>query len=71
MSISSDVTTTIIETVADKENTHAEVLPPLAETLEEETFERLASRELEEPLRLEYLWYEVTVLPDGEVVVTP
>lgn len=68
-----EVKTTIVNTVADHENVSPDELPPLADKLDTETFQRLTIPEMEltEPLSFEYLWYQVTVLPDGDVVVTP
>lgn len=73
MTSSSEVTKTIVTTVADYENTSPDGLPALAEKLEAETHQQLLTPESErtEPLSFEYLWYDVTVLPGGEVVVTP
>lgn len=73
MTQSSPVTEYIVKTVADWENFTPEELPPLAEQIDTETYQQLASyeSELTEPLTFEYLWYNVTVLPDGEVFVTP
>lgn len=69
----SEVATTVVETVAERENVGRDDLPPLSDALDGETLERLTGTEvsLTEPLRFEYLWYDVTVLPDEEVVVTP
>lgn len=73
MAQSSEVTKTIVNTVAVYENTSPEVLPPLADKLDSETYNQLTAskRQLTEPLNIEYVWYDVTVLPDGEVIVTP
>lgn len=73
MGQSFDVTRAIVKTVADYENTSPEQLPPLEDKIDAETFQQLSPKigELTEPLHFEYLWYEVTVLPDGEVIVTP
>lgn len=73
MAQSSEVTKTIVKTVADYENASPEVLPPLADKLDSETYNKLTAieRHLTEPLNFEYLWYDVTVFPDGEVIVTP
>lgn len=73
MARSSSVTEYIVTTIADCENVSPDELPPLAEKLNTETFQQLVSFESEvtEPLTFEYLFYDVTVLPDGEVVVTP
>lgn len=67
------MTNAVVETVADYENASPEELPPLADDIDAETFHQLVSggSELTEPVRFEYLWYDVTVLPGGEVVVTP
>lgn len=73
MTPSSEVTKTIVTTVADYENASPDELPPLADKLKAETFQQLIApeSELTEPLSFEYLWYDVTVLPGGEIVVTP
>lgn len=73
MSQSSTITKTIVETVADQEEASPDELPSLAENLEAETYQQLTASEdkVTEPLTFEYLFYKVTVLPDGEVVVTP
>lgn len=73
MTPSSDVTKTIVAAVADYENASPDELPPLADGLEAETLQQLVTPECEltEPLSFEYLWYEVTVLPGGEIVVNP
>ena len=71
MAQSSDATQTIVYTAADYENTSPEVLPPLADKLDSETYNQLTAskRQLTERLEFEYLWYQVTVEPDGEVTV--
>lgn len=73
MAQSSEVTQTIVNTVADYENTSPEVLPPLADKLDAETYNQLTAskRQLTERLEFEYLWYQVTVEPDGEVIFRP
>lgn len=73
MAQSSRVTKTIVKTVADYENASTDDLSPLADKLDTETFHRLTTvkAELTEPLTFEYLWYDVTVHPDGGVIVTP
>lgn len=73
MAQSSEVTEIIVKTVADYENTSPDDLPPLADKLDAETFHQLTTpdEEVTEPLEFEYLFYDVTVLPDREVVVTP
>ena len=73
MALSSSVTEYIVETVTVCENASPDQLPPLAEKIGSETFQQLASfeSELTQPLTFEYLFYEVTVLPDGEVSVSP
>lgn len=70
---SSPATNEIVTTVADYENASPDQLPPLEDNLDSETYHQLVSfeSELTEPLTFEYLWYQVTVLPEGEVVVTP
>lgn len=70
---SSALTNEIVKTVADYEKASPEELPALAEKLNAETFQQLVSPEgeLTEPLSFEYLFYDITVLPDGEVIVTP
>lgn len=69
----SEVKETIIETVADYENVRPDDLPALVDKLDGEAFERLTATEgeLTEPLTFEYLWYDVTILPNEEVVITP
>lgn len=73
MAQSSEVTEIIVKTVADYENTSPDDLPPLADKLDTETFQKLTGPDAQrtEPVEFEYLWYDVTVLPDGEVNVTP
>lgn len=68
-----DVTDEIVATVADYENVSPNDLPPLEDKLDSETYHQLDSveSELTEPLTFEYLFYDVTVLPDGEVIATP
>lgn len=68
-----EVTKTIVNTVADYENASPEVLPPLADKLDSETYNQLTAGrpQLTEQLEFQYLWYEVTVKPDGEVNVQP
>lgn len=65
--------TEIVETVAGYENTSPDQLPALADDVDPETYQRLLATgdELSEPLTFEYLWYDVTVLPDRGIVVTP
>ena len=73
MTQSTDVTDEIVTTVADYENVSPTDLPPLEDTLDSGTYHQLDSveSELTEPLTFEYLFYDVTVLPDGEVIATP
>lgn len=73
MAKSTDVTNEIVTTVADYENVSPNDLPPLEDKLDSETYHQLDSvqSELTEPLTFEYLFYDVTVLPDGEVIATP
>lgn len=70
---SADVTNEIVTIVADYEEASTHRLPPLAENIDTETYQQLASPECEltEPLSFEYVWYDVTVLPEEEVIVTP
>lgn len=67
------VARTIVERVADYEDTIPDQLPSLEDDLASEIFQQLpdAESQLTEPLDFEYLWYDVTVLPDREVIVTP
>ena len=73
MAHSINVAKTIVETVADYEHASPNELPPLEDKLDEKTYQQLTALEgqLSEPLTFEYLFYDITVLPDGEVVVTP
>ena len=73
MAHSTDIPNEIVTTVADYENASPTDLPPLEDRLDSETYHQLESieGELTEPLAFEYLFYDVTVLPDGEVIVTP
>lgn len=73
MSEPSDVTGTIVETVAGSENVSSRELPPLEEETDSETHHRLTATgsRLTEALRFPYLWYQVAVQPNGEVIVTP
>ena len=73
MTQSTDVTNEIVTTVADYENVSPNDLPPLEDKLDSEIYHQLDSveSELTEPLTFEYLFYDVTVLPDGEVIATP
>ena len=73
MAQSTDVPNEIVTTVADYENVSPTDLPPLEDTLDSETYQQLDSveSELTEPLTFEYIFYDITVLPDGEVIATP
>ena len=73
MTQSSEVTNEIVTTVADYENASPNDLPSLADKLDAETYQQLLNPEdeLSELLNFEYIFYEVTVTPDGEVIVTP
>ena len=72
MADSSKVTKTIVETVANYEHAAPNELPPLEDELDEQTYQQLtAPEELSEPLSFEYLWYDITVLPEREAIVTP
>lgn len=69
----SDVIDEIVSTIADFENAPPDVLPPLADKIDPEAFQQLVSAESEltEPLTFEYLWYDVTVQSNREIIVTP
>lgn len=73
MTPTSDVAKFVVRSVAELENVAPDDLPPLSTELDGEALERLTDTEspLTEPLTFQYLWYDVTVLPDEEVVVTP
>lgn len=73
MAQSSKITKSIVEAVAEYEDTSPDNLPPLAEKIDPETFHRITATDsqLTEPISFEYLWYRITVLPDREVVVSP
>ena len=73
MALSSDVTKTIVSRVAEYEQCPPEKLPALEEKIDSDTYRQLMSCEdpLHGPLEFEYLWYQVTVEPDGEVTVRP
>ena len=68
-----EATKTIVNRVAEYEQCHPEVLPALEEKIDSEIYHQLTTVDssLTEPLEFEYLWYQVTVLPDREVIVTP
>lgn len=69
----SEVAKNVVEIVAEFENVGPDDLPPLRDYLDGETRERLTEMggSATKPLTFEYLWYDVTVLPGEEVVVTP
>lgn len=73
MAQSSEITKSIVETVAEYENASPENLPPLADKIDSETFHQLTATDckLPEPIEFTYLWYEITVQPDGGVTITP
>ena len=73
MAQSSTVAKAITNKVAEYEECPPEVLPELKEKIDPETYRQLTTVEgpLTEPLEFEYLWYQVTVLPDREIIVTP
>ena len=70
---SSHIANEIVTTVADYENASPNDLPPLEDKLDPGTYHQFVSveSELTEPLTFEYLFYDVTVMPDGEVNVSP
>lgn len=72
MAESSDVPKTIVDTVAEYEQCPPEILPSLEEKIDSETYRILTTGEGQptEPLEFTYLWYQVTVLPTGDVVIT-
>lgn len=59
--------------VADHEEASPGELPPVDDWVAPETRLELATadRNRTEPVEFTYLWYHVTVSPDGEVTVTP
>ena len=67
------VTESIVRTVAEYENVSPEDLPPLEERIDSKTLTQLEGAEsrLTEPLEFSYVFYRVTVQPDGEVNVIP
>lgn len=73
MAQSHDVTESIVRTVAEHENVSPDDLPPLEEKIDLETLRQLEDAESRLTKRLEfmYLFYQVTVQPDGEVTVVP
>lgn len=73
MAQSHDVTESIVRTVAEHENVSPDDLPPLEEKIDFETLRQLEDAESRLTKRLEfmYLFYQVTVKPDGEVTVVP
>lgn len=73
MSQPSDAIKTIVTTVAEYERCPPEVLPALDEKIDSGTYRQLATITGSRPqaLAFEHLWYQVTVLPEGEVIVTP
>lgn len=68
---SSTVIETVVNTVAEEENTSPEKLPPLEDNIDPVTFSQLTANKgpPEEPLEFTYLWYRVTVYPNGAVAV--
>lgn len=68
-----EATKTVVTTVAEFEQCPPEVLPTLEEIIDSETYRKLTAVDgpPPEPLEFEYLWYQVTVLADGDVIVTP
>lgn len=73
MDQSSEITKTIVETVAEYENALPENLSSVADKVDSETFHRQTATdcELTEPIEFTHLWYEITVQSDGEVAITP
>lgn len=68
----SDVTRTIVNTVAEQEGVSPEELPSLEENINAEAFSQLTDTHgpPPEPLEFTYVWYQVTVHPSGEVTIT-
>lgn len=69
----SQLTETIVKTVAEYENVSPADLPPLAERIDSETFHQLAAtdRHLTESVEFSYLWYQITVDPNERISITP
>lgn len=68
-----DVVTAITAEVAACEDTSPRTLPDLEAWISPETLDTLstACTDRTEPLEFAYLWYRVTVHPNGEIAVTP
>lgn len=68
-----EITETNGETVAEYENASPKNLPPLPGKINSGIFHQLTATDCEftEPVEFMYLWYEITVQPDGEVTITP
>ena len=58
--------------VAEHERVTCDDLPPLEEWVDPETFAKLTAdrTEWDGPLEFTYIWYRVTISPDGGVTVT-
>lgn len=63
---------TIVTTVAEYEDVSPRDLPPLREWIAPETLARLTTDRCDrtDSLELSYIWYRVTVHPDGDITVT-
>lgn len=63
----------VIAEVAEQEETSPDDLPSLSDWVDEQTLDRLTSSwdEISRDIDFTYLWYQITVLPNREVVVTP
>lgn len=68
-----DLITAITSEVATYEGASPEILPELETWVSSEIVEELSTARNDRTRSLEfaYLWYRVTVHPDGEITVTP
>ena len=68
-----DLVEEIRESVAWSENAREMELPPLEDWIPQQKYQALISdsEDRAAPLELSYLWYTVTVHPDGSVTVEP
>lgn len=63
----------IVETVAENENVQPEDLPSMETAIASTTFTKLTTdwNAQTKSIEFSYVWYDVVVHPDGEVIVTP
>lgn len=63
---------TVVERVATHEQVAPEDLPSLADAVSPDIYTRLTTAwaEQTDPIEFTYVWYHVTVYPDGGVIVT-